>query len=337
MDNLPTFLWIEPTNHCNLRCIMCPSGAGKVDIEKGYMDYGFFERIIDDIKDFASAVTLAVSGESMLHPQFFDMVRYAKKNSIKTLLNTNATLIHREKAEQLLESGIDNISFAFDGFEKSGYEKARVGASYQKTLDNILYFLRLKKARRAKSPYTILSILMLGIDNCSDAEKEMFLAQFTGLVDEVRLREVSTWGKTFNKTEQFSFRQNRILYPPCSRLWSTAVITWNGDVVPCIYNANHEYTIGNLRNNRFTQVWNNKRMLDLRRSMLKGEYLRLSPICENCIVLGTPPILKIPSGLRLTISDAMTNVLGYRFEKMAISFANKLSNGQFTSRTINIK
>ena len=69
LSNLPTYFWIEPTNHCNLRCIMCPNGAGKIEREKGYMDYALYAGIIDDIKDFASAVTLAVGGESLLHPK----------------------------------------------------------------------------------------------------------------------------------------------------------------------------------------------------------------------------------------------------------------------------
>ena len=229
---------------------------------------------------------------------------------------------------------ISGISFAFDGFNKSMYEKARVGANYERTLENILSFLRLKRDMKKKAPYTILSILMLEIEDCSEEEKNDFIGQFEGLIDEIRLREVSTWGKTFSETNQFSFRQNPLSFPPCSRLWSTAVIAWNGDVIPCIYNANHEYIIGNLKESSFTQIWKSPELLDLRRSMLDDTYLQLSPICENCIVLGTPPICGIPSGLRLTMADAVTNITGYRFEKIALSVANKLRKDQFSSKTI---
>ena len=123
LDNMPTYFWIEPTNHCNLQCIMCPSGSGKVEIEKGYMEYDFYKEIIDEISEYASAITMAVNGESLLHPKFFDMVHYVTDKNIKVLLNTNATLLNKNKAALMLESGISSISFAFDGFNKSMYEK----------------------------------------------------------------------------------------------------------------------------------------------------------------------------------------------------------------------
>jgi len=306
-----------------------------VEIEKGYMAYDFYQAIIQEIRPFTSAVTLAVNGESLLHPHFFEMVRYATDQGIKVLLNTNGTLLNHERAELLLDSGIKSISFAFDGFNKSMYEKARVGASYEKTLTKILHFLKLKKKRRRRYPYSVLSILMLELERCPEEEKRSFLGQFDGLIDEIRLREVSTWGSTFKDTKKFSYRENRIHHTPCSRLWSTAVITWNGDVVPCIYNVNHEYVLGNLKKKRFPEIWNGEKMISLRRSMLNGSYLRHLPLCENCIVLGTPPIYGIPSGIRLTLADSATNMVGYGFEKFALAFANRVRNGRFTARTIN--
>jgi len=333
LSNLPTYFWLEPTNHCNLRCIMCPNGAGRVTIEKGYMPFEFYKDIIDEITTHASAITLAVNGESLLHPRFYDMVRYGADKGIKLLLNTNATLLSHDKAKRLIDSGISSISFAFDGFNKSMYEKARVGANFESTLDNILFFLNLKKDRKSESPYTVLSILSLQIKKISTDEKLSFLKQFDGLVNEVRLRQVSSWGSTFNETKAFSYRRNLNVYPPCSRLWSTSVIAWNGNVVPCVYNANHEYVIGNLRQNRFEAIWNSDKMMALRQGMIDGSYLRLSPLCENCIVLGTPRIIGIPSGLRLTLSDAATNIMGFDFEKTAIAVANILRKGKFSSKT----
>ena len=313
---------------------MCPNGTGKVEIKKGYMDYDFFKDIISQIKTHASAITLAVNGESLLHPRFFDMAGFAVDNGIKVLLNTNATLLNKEKAGLLLDSGISSISFAFDGYNKSMYEKARVGADFEKTLGNIRYFLEYKKKRGSKLPYTVLSILMLNLEECSETERLSFLSQFDGLIDEIRLREVSTWGNTFKESNDFSFRKNRITYPPCPRLWSTSVITWNGNVVPCIYHANHEIILGNLKEETFRDIWNGEKMMALRESMLNGSYLDFSPLCEHCIVLGTPPLLGIPSGIRLALSDSITNLFGYRFEKYALSLANILRRNKFSSLNI---
>ncbi len=335
LDNMPTYFWIEPTNCCNLQCIMCPTGAGKVNIEKGYMDFSFYKNIMDQIADFASAVTLAVNGESLLHPNFFDMVRYATGKGIKVLLNTNATLLDRERSELMLDSGLSYVSFAFDGFNKPRYENIRKGADFEKTMAKIIYFLKLRKKKNKKTPYTIISMLMLGLADCVREEKEQFLKEFKGLVNEIRLREVSTWGNIFKDTTDFYFRQNTMDYPPCSRLWSTAVISWNGRVLPCIYNANHEYVLGDLNKQRFNDIWNGEMMVALRRSMLNGSYAKICKPCQHCIVLGTSPICGIPSGIRLALSDSIINLFGYRFERAALTVINILRNDGFSSVTIN--
>ena len=97
LSNKPSYIWIEPTNNCNLKCIMCPTGTGMVDVDKGFMDFALYKRIIDEISEYASAITLAISGESLLHPDFFKMIEYASSNGTKVLLNTNATLLTNEK------------------------------------------------------------------------------------------------------------------------------------------------------------------------------------------------------------------------------------------------
>lgn len=334
LDNPPSFIWLEPTNHCNLHCIMCPAGAGAVNIQKGYMDYQLYKRIIDEIKGYTSAMTLAIGGESFLHPEFFQMIKYASSSNIKVLLNTNATLLDKKFAHLLLDSGVSNINFAFDGFNKDTYEKARVGANFEKTLDNIFYFLKLRNQNKKKTPYTVLSVLKLGVGHCSDKEKESFLNSFDGLIDEIRLREVSSWGSTFKDCDRFSYKRYNVLWPPCSRLWSTICIAWNGDVIPCVYNLNHEYVLGNIKENRLLDIWNSQRLVQLRKAMVDGSYLGISPLCENCIVLGMPPLMGIPSGIRLTLSDAITNLLGYRFEKIAIRLANIMKKENFVSKTI---
>ncbi|MBF0358318.1 MAG: SPASM domain-containing protein [Magnetococcales bacterium] len=335
LDNLPTYFWLEPTNNCNLKCVMCPTGMDMLEVDRGFMDFDLYKKIIDEISRYASAVTLAVSGESLYHPKFFEMARYAADKGIKPLLNTNATMLTKNKAEMLLESGVTSISFAFDGFKKSQYEKARVGADFDKTLNNILYFLEEKKRKGKNSPYCVLSILMLELEECSDDEQAEFLARFDGLIDEVRIREVSTWGSSFKDSDTFSFRENHTYHPPCSRLWSTSVISWNGNVLPCIYDSNHEMAVGNIKNQSFQEIWNGEAMLKFRQSMVDEKFLEHSPLCENCIVLGTPPIIGIPSGIRLTLADSATNIFGYRFEKAALSLANKLRKGRFTSKTVN--
>jgi radical SAM protein with 4Fe4S-binding SPASM domain len=262
------------------------------------------------------------------------MASYAEEHQVKVELNTNATLLDREKSEELLRSGISHVSFAFDGFKREMYERVRRGADFEKTLENILNFLRLKKERRCRKPYTVLSMLEFIPGEDSSEKKEAFWEKFAGLIDDVHLREVNSWGKLFLGTRDFRYREFHGGYVPCGRLWNTLGILWNGDVVPCIYNLNHDYVVGNVREKTLAELWNTPKIVALRQAMLNGTYLELSPLCENCTIAGTPKIFGIPAGLRASLADSLSNFLGYGFEKKAVSLANILRNGKFASRRI---
>ncbi len=152
---------------------MCPNGAGRVRTERGFMDFGLFRRLIDDVRSYVGTVTLSMGGESLLHPGLGEMAAYAGRSGLKTVLNTNATLLDEKASAALLDSGLDYVSFAFDGFTKAGYERARRGADFEATLGNILRFLRMKEERRARKPFTVLSMLDLGWDRPSGCSSSL--------------------------------------------------------------------------------------------------------------------------------------------------------------------
>jgi MoaA/NifB/PqqE/SkfB family radical SAM enzyme len=75
----PAILMIEPTNFCNLKCPLCPTGNDSLTAPKGYMDFEDYKKIIDEMGDYLLNVTLWNFGEPFLHKQISDMIDYAKK------------------------------------------------------------------------------------------------------------------------------------------------------------------------------------------------------------------------------------------------------------------
>lgn len=73
----PRQFWIEITNECNLRCIMCPVSSG-LKRENGMMDLDAFKGIIDQISMVRPRIMLHVAGEPLLNKDLFEMVKYAK-------------------------------------------------------------------------------------------------------------------------------------------------------------------------------------------------------------------------------------------------------------------
>jgi len=69
----PPIVMIEPTNICNLKCPMCPSGNGSLKREKGYMDFPLFQKIIDEIAKKIFSGCFVESSEPFLNKDFLKM------------------------------------------------------------------------------------------------------------------------------------------------------------------------------------------------------------------------------------------------------------------------
>ena len=175
---LPIRLWVEPNPYCNLKCPMCPQSdprISEVTRGKAYMDFELYKKIIDEAGEHVYDINLAHRDESLFHKSLPQMIRYAAEKGIKTRLHTNATILNEKLSRALLDSGLDLLSFSFDGFKKEPYEKIRVRANFEKTLANIIQFLELKKKYRSRKPYTVFQVIEL---NGNTEGKQEFITGF---------------------------------------------------------------------------------------------------------------------------------------------------------------
>src|SRR5215213_6142386 len=105
---LPSFVQIEPVGQCNLRCQMCPiqfRQDGPPHGPPAFMPFETFTRLVDDFGDIEE-LQLQGLGEPMMHPRFFDMVRYAAQRGIQVSTNSNLTLLSERRAELCVTSGL---------------------------------------------------------------------------------------------------------------------------------------------------------------------------------------------------------------------------------------
>jgi radical SAM protein with 4Fe4S-binding SPASM domain len=286
---LPVRLWIEPTSLCNLRCIMCPNK----DLEKsqkGFMEFDLFKKIVDEARGFVFDVHLLHRGESLLHPDFFKMVRYAHEAGLVTRFHTNGTLLNEEKSYQLIESGLDQFAFSFDGFDRETYEKIRVNASFEKTVGNIVRFLEIKKRLGVRGPYTILELIHFPelFSDGGRTKLREFKDRFRGLpLDKLVVKELHNWAGDFGAA------QKRTSYAPCTFLWHALIIFWNGSVLPCTQDFHGCYGLGNARETSISEIWNNEKIMELRRKVISGDVADLET-CSQCDRLWRKQFLGIP-------------------------------------------
>jgi len=286
---LPVRLWVEATSVCNLRCVMCPNKDLKKE-EKGFLEFGLFQKIIDEARSFVFDVNLIHRGEGLLHPDFPHLVKYAHEAGITTKFHTNATLLDREKSLELIEAGLDQISFSFDGYDKKTYESIRTNADFEKTIANIVEFLKVKQELKSKTPYAVLEIidfpdLYKPVDSRS---KQAFLKNFQGLpLNRFEIKEMHNWAGEIGQT-----RAKR-KYSPCTFLWQALVIFWDGSVLPCTQDFHGYYDLGNVQEQSLAQIWNGEKMVRLRQKVLRQDIADLET-CSQCDRLWREQILGVP-------------------------------------------
>ena len=55
----------------------------------------------------------------------------------------------------------------------------------------------------------------------------------------------------------------------CWRMWSSSVITWDGKVVPCCFDKDAQYQMGELSQTEFKTIWKSGLYADFRKKVLK--------------------------------------------------------------------
>ena len=66
----------------------------------------------------------------------------------------------------------------------------------------------------------------------------------------------------------------------CLRMWTSAVITCDGDVVPCCYDKNGLHTMGNINETSFREIWRGEKYQSFREKVMRDR--KLIDLCSTC-------------------------------------------------------
>ena len=285
----PPVVMIEPTNICNLKCPLCPSGNGTLKRKKGYMGFFTFKKVIDEIKDRSFMVVLWNQGESYLNKDFLKMVKYASDSGLFTLASTNANI--DLQVEHTIESGLDSIIISLDGATQETYNKYRVNGDLNKVLENVKNLVKTKKKLKTRNPLIRWQFLVMKhneheIENIKKLAKEL-------RVDNLELKTVQIYSKDdiYNflpinpKYRRYKIKGNNFelkfgIKNRCRRIWTNAVVNWDGEVAICCFDKDVEYKIGNIKETPLSKLWKNEKIQKIRNQILKDR--KNLPICRNC-------------------------------------------------------
>lgn len=287
---MPMGLSIEPTTSCNLRCSECPSGLRSFTRPTGMLDPQTFQRVIDQLKSRLIWLTFYFQGEPYLNKDFLKMVKYASQQGLYTMTSTNAHYFTDEVAQETIESGLSRIIVSMDGVNQETYEKYRKGGSLDKVKDGITKLVEWKKKLGSYTPHIVLQFIVFG-HNEHEVDEVKKLGKEMG-VDEVKIKSAQIYDfsntdllpgdekYTRYKSENGSYQIKNELMNHCWRMWSSAVITWDGKVIPCCFDKDAHHQIGTIEEKPFQEIWTSPAYHDFRTQVLLNR--KSVDICTNC-------------------------------------------------------
>ncbi|MBM3250565.1 MAG: radical SAM protein, partial [Candidatus Omnitrophica bacterium] len=174
----PEQVVIDITNRCNLRCVGCwlysPHLKNKPD--SSFLNQEIdFSKANDLISGLAKLGTKRIrftgGGEPFLYPKMMELIALAKEKGLITCVTTNFSLLDKQKIDELIRLGLDELAASLWAGNKETYQKLHPASPellFEKIKENLLYLNRKKKER----PFVTLCNVICNLNY--DELKEMF-------------------------------------------------------------------------------------------------------------------------------------------------------------------
>lgn len=304
LQGYPSSILLELTNHCNLRCGICPreSEPGH-EMNQGFMEFGLFKSIIDECYPYLDSVGLTGLGETFLYKKIVEAVDYIheKNKGIVTFISTNAHVKSIPAKLEQLAGRIDTVQVSIDG-TGDVYDQIRSKGDFG-TFKGILS----ECAEVLKGSSTDLMLNMVIVpENAETINAVLDLAHELG-IGYLHLNTVNwvanpercqdyeffqtfefkeLWHMAFVKAERLGIYLTGFDFhtPPqfqkCSLAWNQLYVTWDGYLAVCCAKPFPKLKhFGNVNKQSLIDCINSPEFREFRGQWLKNE---TPAYCSGC-------------------------------------------------------
>lgn len=288
-------VYIELTRRCNLFCKHCLNNSGKkVDNELTK----------DEVMDMINKLSLEgvqeirfTGGEPLLFEGIYEIINCAHNNGLRTSLGTNATLITKEAANKLKQSGLNNAVVSLDG-TKEIHDSIRGMGNFDNAMRGLKHLIEADIDVRVNSVIMKNNINEV-IELAKSLNKEgikLFIRQFVSTGRGKNLKDYSLSNSEYKSVkEQLALELSQNVQghnlknnngtnsriplgfeiSSCRAGQRTMCITPEGNIFPCGFLASQGFgALGNIRNvESFCDFWyelsNKDILLNIRKEMKK--------------------------------------------------------------------
>ncbi len=271
---IPKQLDIEVTAACNLACKGCPR---QVDLNK-HMSLELYGSIVDRAKIEMPDTTIVMwlNGEPLLHPHYYEMVKYTTNANIQCNVTTNGMIWNPRLFELIVqENSCYQIMFSLDGLPAAwsrSIEVARPGSDRVIILENIRSF-REMKVNAGNNIDMGIKIVRRGQDW---EEVERYISHWLHVpgIDFVCVGDLLT---------EHNEKSMRIF--PCQYSDNAfMIIKYDGRITYCSYNDGMVNVVENRAGyldmtTPLIELYNSEEMMSFREDQRKGIF---TEVCKHC-------------------------------------------------------
>jgi radical SAM protein with 4Fe4S-binding SPASM domain len=187
-------------------------------------------------------------------------------------------VLNQNLGRALIEAGLDRLQCSFDSLIKEDYEKVQVNADFNKTLTNILFFL---KDNHDLGGAVFVSISRVESGLVRDKKEDFEKFWYNLPVDNVFVGPLSNLQGKSPMTEQITIPNME--RPLCIIPWMGLSIKAGGEITPCSHDYDNEFVIGQMGKDKLVDVWNNEKIRTLRRNLINKEFGKITSLnCAGC-------------------------------------------------------
>jgi len=286
----PVNICLSVSAACQAKCIFCPPERGK-RITPKFMAYELFRKIIENAKNdsFEGTFIFGENGEPLLNPDFNKMIVFTRslfpKNRI--ILFSNMERLSPETAEVILNNGVNEIHFNYDGATAETYTYVK-GLDFARVTENIRHFLQ----RRNSGGFT--TKVHVQIISANRYLKTMGLPQAAKFKDDSK-EAAAAWKGYLSPHDTVSFtpiaqwamdaRRMTAKKTPCGmlpRIGKNIYVAPSGKTYICCMDANADLVYGDLSTQIIRDAWQSPSREKMVDSLMENDFASLGFPCTVC-------------------------------------------------------
>mgnify|MGYP000476915054 CR=1 FL=1 len=303
---------VETSNHCNMKCIMCPRTTNMTRKVQTIDDDGF-ENIIkqtqphtnEDLDKFltfideeyginelsrnenafyfyvsSQCLTLHGYGEPLIDPNIVKRVQLCTQHNIPTYFSCVPANINVEKITNLMKNGLNVIKFSIDSLDDMEAKEIRGNKNnFTDAYRKIQEILQLKKENNFKTKI-VCTMLALSTDQKSIIKHKRFMELWND--KDVFAYVKSLDNRWYNDLDESLLNRSHYESQYCEYPWTSLTVMSNGEIVPCTQDYNAEMSFGNIKDKSLEDVWNSEEYAEFRKWHITGNYPKGNKCNERC-------------------------------------------------------